>query len=254
MATAVLQQSGPRVFGNHGNIEALTAEDFETASIHSAAPSYVSEVPSYHTIPREATPAYSPPEQSSPPSYSFNSHRSQRRTATTASIDYYANNSSRPSLIPPADSVDEPTIGLPPVPTGPLPAIAPQLSAFRIPSWSSLAANNPNNRQYRNVAQRRASAAAVSSTRRLDISPSRMARLERVSELAEAEEQRRHRPLEDPYLVGEVAARRARAQRLARENGDEVLEMENRRWDLFLAQMRDFQPRNRRGNSSRRLL
>lgn len=61
-----------------------------------------------------------------------------------------------------------------------------------------------------------------------------MARLERVSELAEAEEQRRHRPLEDPYLVGEVAARRARAQRLARENGDEVLEMENRRWDLFL--------------------
>ncbi|KAH9436599.1 hypothetical protein MCOR02_000272 [Pyricularia oryzae] len=143
MATAVLQQSGPRVFGNHGNIEALTAEDFETASIHSAAPSYVSEVPSYHTIPREATPAYSPPEQSSPPSYSFNSHRSQRRTATTASIDYYANNSSRPSLIPPADSVDEPTIGLPPVPTGPLPAIAPQLSAFRIPSWSSLAANNP---------------------------------------------------------------------------------------------------------------
>ncbi|TLD07175.1 hypothetical protein PgNI_10280 [Pyricularia grisea] len=244
MATAVLQQSGPRVFGNHGNIEALTAEDFETASIHSIAPSYVSEAPSYHTIPCEATPAYSPPEQSSPPSYSFNSHRNQRRTAA-ASADYYAN-SSRPSLIPPADSVNEPTIGLPPVPTGPLPTLVPQLSAFRIPSWSSLATNNHNNRQYRNVAQRRASAAASASPRRLELSPSRIARLERVSEIAEAEEQRRHRPLEDPYLVGEVAARRARAQRLARENGDEVLEMENRRWDLFLAQMRDFQPRNRR--------
>ncbi|TLS21695.1 uncharacterized protein PpBr36_09475 [Pyricularia pennisetigena] len=252
MATAVLQQSGPRVFSNHGNMDALTAEDFETASIHSVAPSYVSEVPSYHTIPREATPAYSPPEQSSPPSYSFNSHRSQRRTNQDG---YYAS-SSRPSLIPPADSVDEPTIGLPPVPTGPLPTLAPQLSAFRIPSWSSLATNNHNNRQYRNVAQRRASAAAASSTRRLEVatSPSRIARLERVSEIAEAEEQRRHRPLEDPYLVGEVAARRARAQRLARENGNEVLEMENRRWDLFLAQMRDFQPRNRRGNLTRRLL
>lgn len=44
----------------------------------------------------------------------------------------------------------------------------------------------------------------------------------------------RFRPLEDPYLVGEEAAARARRQRLAKENGDDVLHREDRRWDLFL--------------------
>lgn len=44
----------------------------------------------------------------------------------------------------------------------------------------------------------------------------------------------RVRPLEDPYLVGEVAAARARRERLARENGDDVLHSEDRRWDWFL--------------------
>lgn len=44
----------------------------------------------------------------------------------------------------------------------------------------------------------------------------------------------RVRPLEDPYLVGEVAAARARRERLARENGDDVLHREDRRWDWFL--------------------
>lgn len=44
------------------------------------------------------------------------------------------------------------------------------------------------------------------------------------------------RPLEDPYLVGEEAASRARAERLERERylGDEVLIREDRRWDWFL--------------------
>lgn len=42
------------------------------------------------------------------------------------------------------------------------------------------------------------------------------------------------RPLEDPYLVGEVAAARARRERLARENGTDVLQREDRRWDWFL--------------------
>lgn len=42
------------------------------------------------------------------------------------------------------------------------------------------------------------------------------------------------RPLEDPYLVGEVAAARARRERLARENGPDVLHSEDRRWDWFL--------------------
>lgn len=44
----------------------------------------------------------------------------------------------------------------------------------------------------------------------------------------------RIRPLEDPYLVGEEAAARARRERLARENGDNVLYNEDRRWDWLL--------------------
>ena len=45
------------------------------------------------------------------------------------------------------------------------------------------------------------------------------------------------RPLEDPYLVGETAARRARAERQARESlthGEDALHREDRRWDWFL--------------------
>jgi hypothetical protein len=42
------------------------------------------------------------------------------------------------------------------------------------------------------------------------------------------------RPLEDPYLVGEVAAAKARRERLARENGDDILIREDRQWDWML--------------------
>ena len=55
-----------------------------------------------------------------------------------------------------------------------------------------------------------------------------------VLERVEEEERNRVRPLEDPYLVGEEAASRARRERLARENGDEILYREDRRWDFFL--------------------
>jgi hypothetical protein len=59
--------------------------------------------------------------------------------------------------------------------------------------------------------------------------------LERIEE----EERNRVRPLEDPYLVGEEAAARARRERLARENcghGHEILVREDRRWDFFLGE------------------
>lgn len=41
------------------------------------------------------------------------------------------------------------------------------------------------------------------------------------------------RPLEDPGLVGEESARRAREERIRRER-DEALALENRRWDWYL--------------------
>ena len=83
--------------------------------------------------------------------------------------------------------------------------------------------SNPTARHYHNVASRR-----VNQTKHLE-GIKRMV-LERVEE----EERNRVRPLEDPYLVGEEAASRARRERLARENGDEILYREDRRWDFFL--------------------
>lgn len=53
------------------------------------------------------------------------------------------------------------------------------------------------------------------------------------------------RPLEDPYLVGEVAAEEARRERLARETGDDVLIREDRQWDWLLAQMKDWDERDK---------
>lgn len=57
-------------------------------------------------------------------------------------------------------------------------------------------------------------------------------------------EGRRVRPLEDPELVGEDAAERARRERLRRE-GDEVLLREDKRWDWMLAQMDDWEVREK---------
>ncbi|KAL1835386.1 hypothetical protein VTJ49DRAFT_6822 [Mycothermus thermophilus] len=182
----------------------------------------------------------------------------------------------------------------------------PSISHFRIPPWSpaSSASRNPNARIYQNVALRRAAAAASggsssnsssaiagngsgmpspyhihpvlsssssssSSTTSLDGLMRTAMMLERIEE----EEQNRVRPLEDPYLVGEEAAARARAERMARERllgedgggggggsggsggmdwGEAVLVRENRRWDLFLAQMKDREDRERSWRRVRR--
>ncbi|EJT70350.1 hypothetical protein GGTG_11378 [Gaeumannomyces tritici R3-111a-1] len=252
-------QSGPRVVVS-SNMDGLSVEDFETASIRSAAPSYVSDVPSYHSaLPHnEPTPPYSPPERP------LASSRHQHGSSPT-------------SLLAPADSNSAPSVGLPPVPpapprvgvgmgmgmggmgmgmmglaAGPAPV---ELSAFRLPWSSSLRSNNPATRHYRNVAHRRASAAvADGSASAARARPSASAAALAEMESADAEERSRLRPLEDPYLVGEEAARKARAERLARENGDSILQMEDRRWDLFLAQMRTWDGGNRRrGAVARRM-
>ncbi len=96
----------------------------------------------------------------------------------------------------------------------------PNLAQFRIPSWSTIH-SNPT---YQRVAHRRAAAASsahVEGIKRI------------VLTRVEEEERNRFRPLEDPYLVGEEAAARARRERLARENFG-VLMNEDRRWDWFL--------------------
>lgn len=57
-------------------------------------------------------------------------------------------------------------------------------------------------------------------------------------------EGKRVRPLEDPELVGQEAAERARRERVRRE-GVEVLVREDRRWEWMISQMEDWSARER---------
>jgi hypothetical protein len=158
----------------------------------------VSEVPSYHSTvnPHEAAPAYTP-----------------RATTTTSS----QNRRAPPSRSETSTSRQQ-TIGLPPIP--PAPAVGvPSLHNFRMPSFST--SNSLANRHYQNVAERRVLANRLAAD------------VVRKYTAVEAPAVR-HRPLEDPYLVGEEAAAIARRERLAREAGDDILIREDRQWDWWL--------------------
>ena len=63
--------------------------------------------------------------------------------------------------------------------------------------------------------------------------------------IEEEERERSIRTIEDPHLVGNVAAEEARQERLRRENGWDVLEAEDKRWDWLLAQMSDWEERDK---------
>lgn len=217
----------------------LSAEDFETASIRSAAPSYVSDAPSYHSTlpPTEALPQYTPPA------------RTGNSTPTNAS--------SRPPMVPPANGSSllyGP--GLPPIHDLPPRSRAPQMTDFRIPTWSTMH-SNPTARHYQAVANRRAtrgsssnsssrgggSAALNGANSEQQVQGALRAVLGRLNEQEDERERTRSRPLEDPYLVGEEAAARARRERLARESGDDILIREDQRWDWFLGQIQDWDQR-----------
>ncbi|KAL1872288.1 hypothetical protein VTK73DRAFT_1670 [Phialemonium thermophilum] len=224
--------------GGRVSLERLSAEDFETASIRSAAPSYTSDAPSYHSVihPDTLPPPYSPPAADS----SRAAASSTTATNEEASLRSHQRVNSGPSTVPSRTTFS--TQGLPPVPSGPprrRSADVPSLTQFRIPSWSTIH-SNPTARHYHSVAHRRVMAAANSNAAGSFATLRRMV-LDRVEE----EERTRVRPLEDPYLVGEEAAARARAERLARENTEEVLQHEDRRWDWFLSQSRDWGERDR---------
>ncbi|KAI1328649.1 hypothetical protein F5Y16DRAFT_146082 [Xylariaceae sp. FL0255] len=270
-------------------IDRLNAEDFETASIRSAAPSYVSEAPSYHTLPpNEVIPAYSPPSTtainaSSSRSSVANANATSTSTAsstTRASPQRQQSSSMLPPLIPSSSPLTR-GAGLPPIPRRPAAASAePTLAAFRAPLWSPVSpANNPQARHYQSVANRRAAAAASSyssysspyssfssSSSSIGASSTNLvedalrAAIDRV-QAANADagvsdedgglDGGRVRPLEDPYLVGEEAAARNRAARLSLLNGEDVLVREDRRWDWWHAQMRDLDSRERSWNAFR---
>ncbi|KAK3298429.1 uncharacterized protein B0H64DRAFT_471719 [Chaetomium fimeti] len=291
MATSMLDDV-PR-FARAG-IESFSPEDFETASIRSirsAAPSYTSDAPSYHSInPHpEPLPAYSPPARSTATASTSAATPAAAAPPRNTSVSSLLDLGPTPSTTTTSSSSSSTTTststttprryGLPPIPTGPPRSQSdiPSLARFRTPAWSPASGGahaNPTARIYQNVALRRASASASSGSSSGGSSGSgsgsgsgggsgsssvgggaaaganldglmRRVMLERIEE--EEERRNRVRPLEDPYLVGEEAAARAREERMARENlrggGDEVLLREDRRWDWFLAQMKDREER-----------
>ncbi|EAQ89754.1 predicted protein [Chaetomium globosum CBS 148.51] len=258
MATSMLDDV-PRFA--HVAIESLGPEDFETASvrsIRSAAPSYTSDAPSYHsTNPHpDPLPAYSPPARSTTAASTSTTTTAApavpapRNNSVSSLLDLEPTPSSSSSTTTSSSSNAPRRYGLPPVPTGPPrhQSDIPSLARFRTAAWSPASGGahaNPTARIYQNVALRRASAsgsssgsssgagasasAAAAATANLD-GLMRRVMLERIEE--EEERRNRVRPLEDPYLVGEDAAARARAERMARESvrggGDEVLIREDR--------------------------
>ncbi|KAK8070908.1 hypothetical protein PG997_011111 [Apiospora hydei] len=142
-------------------MERLSVDDFETASIRSAAPSYrmllfsphfLSDAPSYSTLPpAESVPAYTPntapPYSATAPSASGCNDRGRGRDSNN-------NNSSTPR-----------TIGLPRVPSpfrrGQDPTLSQYLRIGTNP-WSSLH-SNPTARHYQAVANRRVASTSTSS-------------------------------------------------------------------------------------------
>ncbi|CEJ82848.1 hypothetical protein VHEMI02894 [[Torrubiella] hemipterigena] len=181
------------------------SRDAETSSIHSATPTYVSEVPSYHSGRySDDAPPYTP-QRVDNMATRMSSNRLGARTSA---------------------------IGLPPIPSV-KPEISLNMLNFGTPSWK--VASNPTVRQYRNVAERR-------------VIENRLRRSEqdvKVPATAVVKEPAPLRPLEDPYLVGEAAAAAEKRERLAREARDDILLIEDRHWDWFLATMNDWDERER---------
>ncbi|KAH6674902.1 hypothetical protein B0J14DRAFT_653078 [Halenospora varia] len=184
---------------------AMRAQDFETASIRSAAPSYISEAPSYSSrVPTSSSSASSPTP----------------RTGLPSPYDSPINH-------PRANST-------------------PSLEAFRRPTWSRTQ-NNPAARHYHSIAHRRAASLTMQEQASVLVAALNgedgIAQMKKKME--EEERERNIRTNEDPYLVGEAAAERNKLERLRRENGWEVLEREDKRWDWLIAQMADWEERDK---------
>ncbi|KAF2805542.1 uncharacterized protein BDZ99DRAFT_501749 [Mytilinidion resinicola] len=217
----------------------LYQRDPETASIRSAAPSYVSEAPTY-TSRRQSIPT--------PNSTSRPSPTARRATTSTQAAP--------------------PRLGLPSPRYAPgfqsrAHGSASDLSAhnYNISHWSNIHSNHQS-RQYENVARRRANQAAnttallhslaavpppavVSPATAASAGTSPAASTTALDNLGGGVPTS---PLEDPYLVGEEAAGRARQQRIYREmcmRGEEAVRLESKTWDFMLGQMADWEERER---------
>jgi hypothetical protein len=220
--------------------------DPETASVISAAPSYISEAPTYVSNRQSTIIVTTPPRQSTsllPP------HRPEQRTIGLPAAEFAEGFQGRGNC-----NV----------------ANVFSHSNYTIRSWSSISTGQ-NARQYQNVAARRASKVSASplfnsltssgppelaavqftegasgSTPSSSIAASMS--LSPPSAFPTDMELAPIHPLEDPYLVGESAAAQARQQRIYREmclRKEEAIKNEGQSWDFLLAQMGDWDERHR---------
>ncbi|KAF2836158.1 hypothetical protein M501DRAFT_1019360, partial [Patellaria atrata CBS 101060] len=237
------------------NIEPLPlyrrhAEDPETASILSSAPSYVSEAPTYTS--RRTSSVLNPP--AAPMTQHHPNHTSPNLT----------------SRGPPRQGL--PAANYAPGFTNRAHGSVGEIEAhmYNISHWSSIT-TSANSRQYHAVARRRVNQATTTSS-----SPSNTAALlnsltspaapvpslpsspsssdpqtrsgTSQNALQSVSEEHPSNPLEDPYLVGEQAAKRARQQRIYREmclRGDQAVRNESKAWDFMVGQMEDWEERER---------
>jgi hypothetical protein len=195
-------------------------QDPDTASIRSVAPSYVSDTPTYRSY----------------------------RTPT--------------SLLPPMSPGQE-TIGLP-APRIYAPGFAPELRNRASGSNSDFnITRTVNSKQYTAVARRRTAQARADTEAMLTslsaVPPSPLSFPDTALPSPFAPDDSAYpvqiapmSPLEDPHLVGEEAAGRARRSRVYREmcaRDEETRGHESRSWDFMVGQMSDWDERRNSWNS-----
>lgn len=203
--------------------------DPDAVSIRSAAPSYVSEAPTY-TSRHASNPAPTP--RSLLPPLSPNQQPGGLPAAEyAAGFENLRHNGSMLDL---------------------------GRHSFAAPNWSSTRTSH-NSRQYEAVARRRANTASqtanttamlnslsASPPSTTNASPNASSTNVNAYPVTVGSSSDPVSPLEDPYLVGEEAARRARAQRVYREmclRGEEVARHESRSWEFMIVQMGDWEER-----------
>lgn len=247
----------------------------DALSIHSACPSYVSETPTYTSQAPPNPPSsssllypFSPPAPRADPQ---NTASSTPRSRTPHQHPQHLRHTSE------STSSARPT-GLQPAPQfapgfqnnrGRSATISsiPTISDLSVGSWSSTRSSHAS-RQYHAVARRRANQAAsttailnslsaipppltpaaTSPPAQSDSNNSSLAYHAESSSYPVDVNPGPTNPLEDPYLVGEEAAGRARAQRIYREmclRGEETARYESRAWEFMLGQMADWEDRDR---------
>jgi hypothetical protein len=192
--------------------------DSETASIHSEAPSYRSEAPPYS--PPAAT--ITNPRNDQPRGLPYRRYAPGFQARPHGSVADIKNHN------------------------------------YNVSNWSSVRTGLAS-KQYENVAKRRvqrddAVAGLLCSLTLVQVSPASSSTTTSATAPVVVEEP--HNPMEDPALVGETAAARAKEQRLYRENcmrdSREALRYESKSWDFMLAQMVDWDEREQSWNKFRK--